>query len=91
MATLAILVSLEDGALAAELEEASSRLENGEREVVLDFSSVHRLSAAEVHAIDEFTRAAEEKGIKVMERALGVDLYRALKLARQSSRLSLVA
>jgi anti-anti-sigma regulatory factor len=91
MATVAILVSLEDGALAAELEKAIATLENGEREVVLDFSSVHRLSAGEVHAIDGFTRTAEDKGVKVRVRGLGVDLYRALKLARLSSRLSLVA
>ena len=91
MANIAILVSLEDGALAAELEQAIAMLENGEREVVLDFSSVHRLSAGEVRAIDEFTRTAEDKGVKVRVRGLGVDLYRALKLARLSSRLSLVA
>lgn len=91
MATVAVLVKLEEGTLAATLEEASGRLEDGEREVVVDFSSIDRLSAVEMHAIDEFTRTAEEKGLKVIVRGLGVDLYRALKLARLSSRLALVA
>ena len=91
MGTVAMLVNLEDGTLAAALEEVSGRLENGGRHLVLDFSSVERLSTAEVHAIDEFTRTADEKGVKVIIRGLDVELYRALKLAKLPVRLSLIA
>ena len=58
--------------------------------MVLDFSAVRRIIAPALRAIEEFVSAADEKSVKVALRGVNIDVYKVLKLARLSSRVSVV-
>ena len=67
------------------IEEAIGRLESG-AEVILDFSPVMRIDAAELRMMERLAETAEAKGAKVVLAGVNVDVYRALKLARLAAR-----
>ena len=56
----------------------------------LDFSSVRRLDTGGLRALEDFVGAADGKTVKVTLRGVNVDVYKVLKLARLSSRFSIV-
>ena len=82
-------ISIEEGRLAPALQGAAEKLDG--QEVVLDFSALQRIDASGLLALEEFAQTAASKGVKVVVRGLRVDVYRALKLARISSRFSYAA
>lgn len=82
-------ISVEEDRLVSVLHEAGKRLDG--QEVLLDFSAVQRMDVNGLRAIEEFAAAASGRGVKVVARGVRVDVYRTLKLARLSSRLSYAA
>ena len=61
------------------IQEAIEKVNRGESEVVLDFSSVLRVDADVVGAMEELAGLAEGKPVKVVLRAVNTDIYRVLK------------
>ena len=76
--------------LSRRLQEAGEKLDSVEGEVALDFSSVRRLDASALRAMEEFAGIADDKGVKVVLRAVHVGVYKVLKLVKLTSRFSFV-
>jgi anti-anti-sigma regulatory factor len=72
------------------LQAAGERLDNVDGEVVLDFSSVRRIDASDLRALEDFVKQAEEKGVKVGLRGVNVNVYKVFKLVNLASRFSFV-
>jgi anti-anti-sigma regulatory factor len=80
-----------DGARVAEsLEEARKRLDGADREVVLDFSAVSRVSPAALAALERLAGTADDKTVKLALRAVSVEVYRVLKLAKLTPRFTFI-
>ena len=58
--------------------------------MVLDFSSVGRIDATGLRAMEEFAGIASDKGVKVALRGVNVSVYKVLKLVKLASRFSFV-
>jgi len=72
------------------LHEAGEKLESAEGEVVLDLSSVLRIDAKGLIALEELAGLADDRGVKVALRDVNVSVYKVLKLMRLASRFSFV-
>jgi len=70
------------------LQEIREKLDSGKGELMLDFSSVPRIDASALKAMNEFAGAADGKGVKVVLRGVNVNIYKVLKLVRLTSRFS---
>ena len=90
MVTSTVSLKLNGADLVAALEAAGEKLESMQGEMILDFSSVSRISPAGVSAMSDFADSAEERSVNVVLRGVNVDVYRVLKLARLAERFSLV-
>jgi anti-anti-sigma regulatory factor len=64
------------------IQDALGKLDGTRSEVLLDFSSVNRIDANEVRALENLAHAAEEKSVKLVLRDVNVDVYRVLKLVK---------
>ncbi|MBZ5724011.1 MAG: STAS domain-containing protein [Acidobacteriia bacterium] len=81
-----------DGARAAQsLQEALTALDTAGGEMVLDFSSVRRVDAGALRAMEKLAAAAGDKAVKVGLRGVNIDVYKALKLIKLASRFSFPA
>ncbi|HZU43449.1 MAG TPA: STAS domain-containing protein [Terriglobales bacterium] len=87
---IAVWMKIESDRIADSLREAREKLDTADGEVVLDFSSVRRIDAPAIKALQEFAAAAEEKSVKVALRAVNADVYKVLKLVRLAARFSFV-
>jgi anti-anti-sigma regulatory factor len=90
MAMIAAWLKIDEERVVQELQEAAEKLDSTEDEVVLDFSSVRRIDPSVLRAMEEFAGKADNKGVKVVLRAVNVDVYRVLTLVRLTSRFSFV-
>jgi len=70
------------------VQGAIERLESAGGELVLDFSSVRRLDAGGLRAMEALAGRAEDKKIRVILGGVNVEIYRVLKLVKLSSRFS---
>jgi anti-anti-sigma regulatory factor len=87
MATNPEIVNIDQQRLTAALDQALKNLDRADKEVLLDFSSVRRVSAADVHRLEQFAHAADAKKVKVLLRGVNVDIYKTLKLTRLAREL----
>jgi anti-anti-sigma factor len=76
--------------LAVVLEQAAKNLEPGGEEVTLDLSRVLKIDSGALRAFQYLAHRAEEKKIKIVLRAVNVNVYKAFKLARLSRCFSFV-
>jgi anti-anti-sigma regulatory factor len=90
MAMIAVFLKIDEERLVQALQEAGEKLDSAEGEVVLDFSSVHRIDSRALRGIEEFAGLADGKGIKIALRGVNVDVYKVLKLVKLASRFSFV-
>jgi ABC-type transporter Mla MlaB component len=90
MSEVAVFVKVNDESVITCLQEAQRGLDGAQGEAVLDFSSVRRIDAGGLRALDDFARLADEKAIRVLLRGVNVDLYRVLKLVKLTQRLSFI-
>jgi anti-anti-sigma regulatory factor len=90
MAMIAVFLNIDEQHVALALQEAGEKLDSAEGEAVFDFSSVRRIDSSALHAMEEFARIAEEKGVNVVLRGVHVDVYRVLKLVKLTRRFTFV-
>jgi anti-anti-sigma regulatory factor len=91
MAMMSVWLKLEEERLVQGLQEAEGKLDSNEDEVVLDFSSVLRIDASGLIAMERFAGIADDKGVKVAFRGVNVSVYKVLKLVKLTSRFSFVS
>ena len=82
-------VETTDRNIAAALQDAAKNLGTGSQ-TVLDFSSVARLDAVGLRALEDLAAAAEQKSIKLSLRGTNVAVYKVLKLTKLTRRFSFV-
>jgi anti-anti-sigma regulatory factor len=87
---IAVFLNVDETRVVAALREAGEKLDGTEGETVLDFSSVRRIDASAVRAIEELARVADERNVKVVLRGVNVDVYKVLKLTKLTRRFSFV-
>jgi anti-anti-sigma regulatory factor len=90
MATIAVLLKLDEQSAASALREASKELQSAEGEVAVDFSSIRKIDASALKALEELAGQADAKGVKVRLRGVNVDIYKTLILVRLAPRFSFV-
>ena len=90
MATTAVWLKIDEQHLVHSLQEAGEKLDNVEGEVVWDFSSVPKIDASGLMALEDCARKADDKGVKVTLRGVNVNVYKVLKLVKLASRFSFV-
>jgi anti-anti-sigma regulatory factor len=90
MAMIDVWHKIEEASVVQALKEAGEKLDSTEGEVVLDCSSVIRIDASGLIAIEEFANKADDKGVKVALRGVNVSVYKVLKLMKLASRFSFV-
>ena len=73
------------------IQEAVEKVNRGEHEVVLDFSSVLRIDADVVGAMEELAGLADGKPVKVVLRGVNTDVYRVFKLLKLTQRFTFVS
>ena len=64
------------------------KVNGGEQEVMLDFSDVARIDGNVVRALEELAGLADERSVKVVLRAVNVDIYRVLKQLKLTERFT---
>lgn len=69
-------------------QEAVEKVNAAEGELLLDFSGVHRIDSSVVKALEELAGLADERSVRVVLRAVNMDIYRVLKLLKLTSRFS---
>ena len=78
-----------DGENVAEnLRAIGEKLRAGDGELVLDFAAVRGLNPAALAALEQLAEAAEQKKVRLVLRAVNIDVYKVLKLARLAARLA---
>ena len=70
------------------IQDAMQKVNGGEQEVTLDFSAVARIDGSVVRALEELAGLTDEKSVKVVLRAVNVDVYRVLKQLKLAQRFS---
>jgi anti-anti-sigma regulatory factor len=90
MAMIAEWLKIDEERVVQGLQEVGEKLDSVEGEVALDFSSVRRLDASALKAMEELAGIADDKSVKVVLRAVHVGVYRVLKLVKLTSRFSFV-
>jgi anti-anti-sigma regulatory factor len=91
MAMIAVWLKIDEERVVQALQEAGEKLDGVEGEVVLDFSSVRRIDASAVRAMEGFADTADDKAVKVALRGVNVGVYKVLKLVKLASRFSFVS
>jgi anti-anti-sigma regulatory factor len=77
--------------VARALQEALEKMNGAGGEVVLDFSSVHRIDAGALRAIDNFATTLNGNSSKVVLRGVNIAVYKVLKLMKLAPRFSFKA
>jgi anti-anti-sigma regulatory factor len=90
MAMIGEWLKIDEERVVQGLQEVGEKLDSVEGEVALDFSSVRRLDASALNAMEELAGIADDKSVKVVLRAVHVGVYRVLKLVKLTSRFSFV-
>jgi anti-anti-sigma regulatory factor len=90
MSLMPVWPKVDEERVAEVLQEAGEKLESAEGEVVLDFSSVLRIDAKALMALEELAGVADVKGVKVALRGVNVSVYKVFKLVKLTSRFSFV-
>lgn len=87
MAGNAVLLKNEES-VTKTLQQALKNLDSADGELVVDFSSVHRLDSGELKLLEELAGRAAQKTVRLVLHGVNVDVYKVLKLVRLAPRLS---
>lgn len=82
--SITVLRKLDDENVPSILQDYS--LNGTQEEVVIDFSSVHRLNGSALRSLQEFATKAEADSVKVTLRAVNAEVYKVLVLMKLTSR-----
>jgi anti-anti-sigma regulatory factor len=83
-----VLLKIDPDGVAHALEQARENMNGTGGEVVLDFSSVHRIDPCALRAMESLAAAADNKDAKIVLRGVNVDIYKVLKLTKLAPRFS---
>ncbi|MGO9270882.1 MAG: STAS domain-containing protein [Terriglobia bacterium] len=87
MPAKAVWLEIDGEFVARALQEALKKLNGAGGEVVLDFSSVHRIDASALRAMESFVSTVDGKA-KLALQGVNIDVYKVLKLMKLSRRFS---
>ncbi len=90
MAMIAAWLRVDGERVVQDLQEALDRLDTADGELVLDFSSVHRIDPGAVKAMEKLAGIADDKTVRVVLRGVNVEIYKVLKLVKLARRFSFV-
>ena len=90
MSTKAVWLEIDGDHVADALKQALGSLD-GADELLLDFSSVHRIDSSALRALESLAGAADDKPARVVLRGVNVHVYKVLKLIKLAPRLSFLA
>ena len=68
------------------LQDARTKLDSAQGEIVLDFAGVRRIAPKAVRALQELADSADTKGIQIGLHGVNVEIYKVLKLVRLAPR-----
>jgi anti-anti-sigma regulatory factor len=88
MAMTAVFHNIDETRVVGALRDVADKLDGTEGETVLEFSSVSRIDAEAVRALEELARMADAKKVKIVLRGVHVDVYKVLKLTKLTRRFS---
>jgi anti-anti-sigma regulatory factor len=88
MAMIALQHKIDGERVVTSLDETREKLDGTDGEMILDFSSVWRIDASALRAMEELAAGAEGKGVKLVLRGASTDVYRVLKLMKLAQRFS---
>jgi len=88
MATIAEWVRIDAERVIEGLQDAREMLDSANGELVLDFSSVRRIDAGAVRALQALAATADAKTVKVVLRGVNIEIYKVLKLVKLARRFS---
>jgi anti-anti-sigma regulatory factor len=88
MATIAEWVRIDAERVIEGLQDAREMLDSANGELVLNFSSVRRIDAGAVTALQTLAATADEKTVKVVLRGVNIEMYKVLKLVKLTRRFS---
>jgi anti-anti-sigma regulatory factor len=91
MPTMTVWPKVEETRIAQALQQVGEKLDSAGGDVVLDFSSVHKVDTSAVRAMEELARIAAEKSVKIVLHGVKVDVHKVLILSRLKSRFSFVS
>lgn len=91
MGMIALQHKIDGERVVPSLEAAREKLDGADGEMILDFSSVGRVDARAVRAMEQLAAGAEDKGVKLALRGTNIDIYRVLKLMKLAHRFSFLA
>jgi len=81
-------IKIDEKIVPTALRVAEGRLQAGDSEVTLDFSSVSRVDAPTLRELAELAHIADAKAVKVNLRGVNVDVYKVLKLVKLTQKFS---
>lgn len=88
MTTTVISMDIDERRATAALQELSDKLDAASGKIILDFAAVHRIHASVLRGLEELAHAADQKGLAIVLRCVGLNAYRVLKLVRLTRRFS---
>jgi anti-anti-sigma regulatory factor len=91
MAMIALQHRIDGERVVPSLDEAREKLDSADGEMILDFSSVCRIDARALRAMQELAASAGDKGVRLVLRSASTDVYRVLKLMKLTPRFSFLA
>jgi len=88
METNTVWLKIDSKGLVRALQEALEKMGSAQGEVILDFSSVHRIDSVALKAMESLACAMNGNASKVVLRGINIDVYRVLKLMKLAPRFS---
>jgi anti-anti-sigma factor len=77
-----VLLNIDEVRVAPSLREVGEKLDGTEGEIVLDFTSVRRMDSSALRAIEDLSRQADKKRVKITLRGVNIGIYKVLKLMK---------
>jgi anti-anti-sigma regulatory factor len=87
----AVWLKIDGERVRADLQEVLEKLDSDREEIILDFSSVHRIDAGALGDMDELAAEAHDKSVRVVLRGVHADVYKVLKLVKLAARFSFLS
>ncbi|MGA8735425.1 MAG: sodium-independent anion transporter [Terriglobales bacterium] len=90
MAMITVWQKIDEASVVQALQDTGGKLDGADSEVVLDFSSVNRIDASGLMALEQFANKADDKSVKVALQGVNVSVYKVLKLMKLAPRFAFV-
>ena len=82
MGMIGMLLNIDEATATPSLREVGEKLDGTKGEIVLDFTSVRRMDSSALRAIEDLSRQADKKRVKITLRGVNIGIYKVLKLMK---------